>query len=128
VHEVVEPDHADGPFVAAHRHELELGPFEAAGEVGDEVTVAELVGGHEHLRAGLAQDVVDLLGPVEVHDRYEHDTEHRRAVERDPGLEAVRHLERDDVALFDAARREAGREPAGELVEVAHRVTRRPGV
>ena len=127
--EVVERDRARRLGVAHHGHEVELGgALDAAGEVADEVAVAEAVGRDQRLCPGLPQDVVDLLGPVEVHDRHEHHAEHRGAVERDAGLEAVRHLEGDDVAFANAAGRQAGSEPAGEHVELTHRVARRPGV
>ncbi len=40
-------------------------------EVGDEVEVAERVGGHERLHSSALQDVQDLLRSVEVHDRHD---------------------------------------------------------
>ena len=88
---------------------------------GEVVVVAEAVGGHDHRRRDGAEDVVDLLGPVEVHDRHDDRTEVGRRPERDAGLHPVRELEHDDVAGPDAVgaqrtgQRRAGRSTSANV-------------
>ena len=66
----VERPRARGHGVADHEDLLEGGQLRPERvEVGEVVEVAEAVRGHEHARARLPQDEVDLLLPVEVHDR-----------------------------------------------------------
>ncbi len=108
-----------GP-VADDRHPLEIGERVAdAREVREEVLMAEAVGGDERLHARLAQDVADLLRPVEVHDRHDDRAEIRDRVERGRGLEPVRELERDRVAGPDAAGAESAGDAARQPVDVA---------
>ena len=64
----------------------------------EEILAPEAVRGHQHPRAGLAQDVAQLLRAVEVDDRHQRRAEHGDAVEGLGGLGPVRELERDDVA------------------------------
>ena len=65
------------------------------------VGVAEVVGGDHHVGRGRSQDVVDLLGPVEVHDRYHGGTEVGGGPEGDARLGPVRQLDHDDVTGAD---------------------------
>ena len=62
------------------------------------VEVAEAVGGDDDVGLGGPEDVLDLLGAVEVHDRHDHGAEVGGGPERDAGLDPVRELEHDEVA------------------------------
>ena len=85
-----------------------------AGRVGRQVVgVAEAVGGHDHIGPVAPEDVVDLLGPVEVDDRHDHGPEVGGGPERDAGLDPVGELQDDDVAGPDAPRRAAIRPGTG---------------
>ena len=102
--EIGEPDEIAPGGIADHGRPFEIGKIAAqAVEIREEVLMAEAVGGHERLHARLAEDVPDLLGTVEVHDRHDHRAQERRCVERRGGLHPVRQLERDDVTRSDAA-------------------------
>ncbi len=63
---------------------------------GQVVVVAEPVGGHHHVGRGDPQDVVDLLGPVEVHDGDDHRPEVGGRPEGDAGLHPVGQLDDHD--------------------------------
>ena len=103
--------------------DVALGPDRV--EVGEEVLVAEPVGGHERLHPGAPEDVADLLGAVEVHDRHDDRAEVRDRVERGRRLDPVRELERDRVAGPDAPGAQARRDPAREIVDLAERAAER---
>ena len=92
--------------IADDRDPFEVGKRVAhAREIGEEVLMAEAVGGHQRLHARLAQDVADLLRAVEVDDRHHDRSEIRDRVEGRGRFEPVRELERDRVAGPDAAPR-----------------------
>ena len=115
--------------IADHRHPLQIGELGAHRvEVGDEVEVAEVIGGHERLHARALQDVRDFLGSVEVHDRHDDRAEVRDCVERRRGLQPVRELERNCVAGLHAARLQPGRDPARQRVDLAERAAVRVAV
>ena len=77
------------------------------------VGVAEVVGRDDDRGARGAEDVPDLLGAVEVHDRHHHRAEVGGGPERDAGLHPVGQLDHDDVAGTDAAFAEGAGEGAG---------------
>ena len=101
---------------ACRRPPASGGPGRSASSVvvdGEVVGVAEAVGGDDDGRLGGLEDVVDLLGAVEVHDRHDDGAEVGGGPERDAGLDPVRQLEHDDVAGPDAAGAAATRPGAG---------------
>ena len=69
----------------------------------DVVAVAEPVWGDGERRLGHLDDVGDLLGAVEVHDRDDDGTGVRGSPERDRRLDPVGQLEQNDVSRTDAA-------------------------
>ena len=98
------------------------------GELGPEpFQRAEVVGGTE--RRGrqvqstteLLEDEAQLLGPVEVDDRDDRRTGHRRAVERDQRFDPVGELVGDHVTGLDAAAAQPGREPPRVAVDLVER-------
>ena len=85
------------------------------------IAVTEMIGGHDDIRLGDAEDVAHLLRAVEVHDRHHDGTEVRRRPVGDASLEPVRELEHDDVTRPDAPGRERRRHGAGRPVDVGER-------
>ena len=73
----------------------------------------EAVGGDDDGGVGGVEDVVDLLGAVEVHDRDDHRAEVGGRPERDAGLDPVGELEHDHVAGPDAVGGQAAGEATG---------------
>ena len=116
-------------LLADDRDPFEVGQRGAhAGEVGEEVLMAEAIGGDERLHPRLAQDVADLLGAVEVHDRHHDRAEVRDRVEGRGRLEPVRELERDRVARLDPAGAQPGGDTPRQRVDVAERASVRLAV
>ena len=85
----------------------------------------EVVGGHEHLGAGSVEDVADLFGAVEVHDRHHHRSEEAGAVEEQRRLDPVGQLEGDHVAGTDPGAGQPGGRPPAAVEHVAE--CSRPG-
>ena len=101
-------------------HEPELGR-PAAHEVLVDIQIVgatESVGGHDHVRMHGAEDVVELLRPVEVHDGDDDGTEIGRRPEGDARLDPVGQLEGDDAARADAPGGECGGEGPGGPVDL----------
>ena len=81
------------------------------------VGVAEAVGGDDDGGLGGAEDVVDLLGAVEVHDRHDDGAEVGGGPERDAGLDPVRAAggRRRRPARRPGRRSVAGERPGGPV-------------
>ena len=85
------------------------------------VNAAPGVGNHEHLRARLTKDELDLFRLVDVDDRRDDDAERRACVIGEARLHPVRHLHREHVALAQAERVQRTGELQAALVHLPER-------
>ena len=90
--------------------------------------MAELVGRHEDARARLAQDELDLLLAVEVHDRHRDGAEERDRPEQRAGLGPVGHLERDRLTGPDTRSEQTAGDTTRPIRRLGERAPPRPDV